>query len=95
MITELLKFTVKKECLSEAIEYMREQALALSEEEGCVMSKVFWSKTDQRELYMLRGWKNRKSIEMMRHMDLIRNFRETMDSKIECPPEFFDWEKII
>ncbi|MCL2401381.1 MAG: antibiotic biosynthesis monooxygenase [Oscillospiraceae bacterium] len=95
MITDLLKFTVKEAFIEEALECVKEQAIQIRDEDGCVMSKVFRSKTNPNELYMLFGWENRRDIQRLQQTEHNKKFRKNMDSKISCPAELFDWETII
>lgn len=95
MITDLLKFTVKEEHIEEALECVKEQAIQTRDEDGCVMSKAFRSKTNPNELYMLLGWENRRDIQRLQQTEHNRKFRENMDGKISRPAEFFNWETII
>ena len=95
MITDLVKFTIKEEHLEEAIEQIKEQAIHILDEEICPMTKVFQSRTNANELYMLLGWKNRKAIELLRATEQSRRFRKNIDKMLVCPPEHFDWDTVI
>ena len=95
MVTDLLKFTIREESLPEAIEHIREQAIIIREEDGCVMTKVFQSKIKPTELFMLVGWQNRKSLERLQVTEFHRRFREDMTNMMALPLEIFDWETVI
>ena len=95
MITDLLKFTIKEEFLPEAIEHLREQAILIRDEDGCVTTKVFQSKGNALELYMLVVWENRKALERLQVTDFHRTFRQEMTGMMSLPLEIFDWETII
>ena len=94
MITDLLKFTIKEECVEDAMELMKEQMKNNLGDEGCLMSNTFRSKSKPNELYLLLGWENPEAIEKHLKTDHDLKFRENLDPMLAGPPEFFDWEKI-
>ena len=56
MLTDLIKFTVIKDRLTDAIAYMREQVENTRRDEGLISVSVFQSETDPAVLYMLQQW---------------------------------------
>ena len=95
LITDLVKFTIKQEHLEEAIEQIKELAIHILDEEACPMIKVFQSRPNANELYMLLGWENRKAMELLRATEQSRRFRKNINKMLTCPPEHFDWDTII
>ena len=94
MITDLLKFTIKEECIDAAIELMKKQMKNNLGDEGCLMSDTFRSKTNPNELYLILGWENTEAIEKHMKTEHDAKFRKELDIMLVSPPEFFDWEKI-
>ena len=91
MITDLLKFTIKEECVAEAIILMKKHMNDNLGDEGCLMSETFQSKTNPNELYMLLGWENQEAIDKHLKTDHDNTFRVQFDPLLAGPPEFFDW----
>ena len=94
MIIDLIKFSIKDECVDEAIELMKKQMINNLSDEGCLISNTFRSKTNPNELYLLLGWENQDAIDKHLKTDHDSKFRENLDPLLAGPPEFFDWEKI-
>ncbi len=95
MIIDLIKATVKKEHINDAVEAMKIQTLETKEDEGCVLSHVFQSKSDPAAFYMLIGWDSPEAIE--KHLNSAHDlaFREKMDDKMASPIEIFDWNMLV
>lgn len=95
MIIDLIKFTVKTDYVSGAIQAMKTQTEQNRQDEGCLMSHVFQSKAKPEELYMLLGWESPESVEKHLATPHDADFRRSMDDKIAAPPEFFEWTMIM
>lgn len=95
MIIDLIKFTVKSDCIDGAADAMKTQAQQNWEDEGCRLSHVFQSKTDPAELYMLLGWENQEAVD--KHLATAHDaeFRVAMDDKLAGPPTFFEWTQLV
>ena len=94
MITDLLKFTIKEECVADAIELMKKQMENNLLDKGCLLSHTFQLKENPNELFMLLGWENQDAIERHLKAEYDNVFREDLDPLLAGPPEFFDWEII-
>jgi len=95
VIIDLIKATVKKEYIGEAVEAMKSQTLQTKEDEGCVLSHVFQLKSDPAVFYMLIGWENPEAIEKHLSSEHDLKFREKMDEKMAAPIEMLDWDMLI
>jgi quinol monooxygenase YgiN len=95
MIIDLIKATVKKEYIDEAVEAMKVQTLQTKEDEGCVLSHAFQSNSDPAVFYMLIGWENPEAIEKHLSSEHDLKFREKMDDKMAAPIEMLDWKMLI
>ena len=95
MISDLLKFTAKDGCVDAVIEAMKIQAEANKQDEGCLMSYVYQSNSNSKEIFMLLGWENQEAVDKHLATEHDAQFRESVDDKIDGPPEFFDWTQII
>ena len=91
MITDLLKFTIKEECVADAIELMKKQMKNNLSDDGCLLSDIFQSKKNPNELYMLLGWEDQEAIEKHLKTEHDNVFRVELDPLLDGPPEFFDW----
>ncbi|MCL2125996.1 MAG: antibiotic biosynthesis monooxygenase [Oscillospiraceae bacterium] len=94
MITDLMKFTIKEGCITEAIEVMKNQMKNNLGDDGCLMSNVFRSNTAPNEIFLLLGWENQESIDKHLASSHDLKFREDLDPLLAGPPEFYDWEKL-
>jgi quinol monooxygenase YgiN len=95
VIIDLIKATVKKEHIGEAVEAMKVQTLQTREDEGCTLSHVFQSKSDPAVFYMLIGWENPGAIEKHLRSEHDLKFREKMDGIMASPVEMLDWEMLV
>jgi quinol monooxygenase YgiN len=95
MIIDLIKATVKKEYIDEAVEAMKIQALQTKEDEGCALSHVFQSNSDRAVFYMLIGWESPEAIEKHLSSEHDLKFREKMDDKMAAPIEMLDWKMLV
>ena len=95
MIVDLLKFTAKDGSVDDVIDAMKIQTEANRQDEGCLMSYVFQSNSNPKDLYMLLGWENQEAVDKHLATDHDEQFRVSMDDKIDGPPEFYDWTQII
>ena len=94
MITDLLKFRIKAECVDEAIELMKKQMKNNLGDDGCLASKTFQSKTNPNELFLMLVWENQEAIDKHLKSEHDNKFREGLDPLLAGPPEFFDWEQV-
>ena len=94
MITDLLKFTIKNDAATQAAALFKEQMENNLNDEGCMISKTFRSKTDPNSYYMLLGWENQAAIDKHLETEHDLKFREGLDPILACPPEFFEWEEV-
>jgi quinol monooxygenase YgiN len=95
MITDLLKFTVKEKEIPAAAELFRKQMKNNLGDEGCLMSKIFQSKTNLCEFYLLLCWENSEAIEKHLKSEHDLKFREYLDPILAGPPEFYHWDEIV
>ncbi len=95
MIIDLIKATVKKEYINEAIEAMKIQTLQTKEDEGCVLSHVMQSTTDPAAFYMLIGWDSPEAIEKHLKSEHDLAFRVKMDDKMAAPIEIVGWKMLV
>ena len=95
MIIDLIKFTIKDESIDDAIKAMKVQAEANQADEGHVMSHVFQSNSNSKELYMLLGWENQDAVDKHLATEHDAQFRTAIDDKLAGPPDFFEWTQII
>jgi len=91
---DLIKFTVKPDCIDGAIEAMKIQTEANRKDEGCLLSHVFQSKKNPAEFYMLLAWANQEAVDKHLATQHDADFRAAMDDKLACPPDFFEWTQI-
>ena len=94
MITDLLKFIIKENAVSEAAAVFDKQMKDNLKDEGCLMSQTFKSKTNPCEFYLLLCWENQDAIDKHLVTEHDLKFRENLDPLLAGPPEFFDWELI-
>ncbi len=85
MLTDLIKFTVKKECVSDAIEYIKEQIENTRRDEGLVSASAFQSEDDPAVLYMLLQWDDEKSVQAHLQKPYDQIFRDKMDTALAMP----------
>jgi len=88
MLVDLLKFSVNDADAAEL--FMKEQAVASREDDGCNYAHVFRSKENPAEIYMLMSWVSQELVEkhMQTEHDII--FRKKLDPILTKPPEFFE-----
>jgi quinol monooxygenase YgiN len=73
---------------------MKTQTEQNRNDEGCLLSHVFQSKTNPAELFMLLGWESPEAV--AKHLAAPRRrIPAHMDDKITAPPEFYDWTMLI
>lgn len=90
MIVDLLKFTVQSGQEEAAAVIMKEQAVATRLDEGCGYAHVFQSRENRTELFMLMSWADNDAVEKHLQTEHDLAFRDKMDDKLVCPPEFFE-----
>ena len=95
MLTDLIKFTVKKDCLNDAIVYMREQTENTRRDEGLISASVFQSDADPAVLYMLLQWENEEAVKAHLKKPYDLEFRKKMDLTLASPVEPVAWQQII
>lgn len=94
MITDLLKFTIKEGTDIEAIPIFRKQMENNLEDDGCLISKMFRSRTKTNEFYLLLGWDSPGAIENHLKSAHDLKFREDLDPLLAGPPEFYEWDEV-
>ena len=94
MITDMLKFTIREGTIAEAAEVMRRQMKDNLRDEGCLISKVFQSKTNPNEIYMLLCWENQAAIDKHLATSHDAEFRKSLDPLLSGTPAFFEWDEI-
>lgn len=92
---DLIKFTVRTECIDSAVAAMKTQTEANRKDEGCLMSHVFQSKKNPAELFMLLGWENQAAVDKHLATQHDADFRVALDDKLAGPPDFYEWTQVI
>ena len=87
MLTDLIKFTVIKDRLTDAIAYMREQVENTRRDEGLISVSVFQSETDPAVLYMLLQWESEETAKAHLNKPYDLEFRKKMDLTLASPVE--------